>query len=143
MTNGFLGTVLSKDFLPHGYCFMWQPELVWMHVLSDLVIMLSYFSIPLIIGVILLKERQKLPYHWVFLMFAMFIFFCGLTHLFELIGIWTPYYYLEGIIKVITAAISLATAILMLPLAPVVLRRLHELKLGDAENGRRKEDRYT
>jgi hypothetical protein len=24
---------LSPDFMPHGYCYLWQPGLVWLHVL--------------------------------------------------------------------------------------------------------------
>ena len=120
--------IFSNEFIPHGFCFMWRPELVWMHVLADLTIALAYFSIPVTIMILVAKKKKKLPYKWVFYMFAAFIFLCGLTHIFELIGIWEPIYYLEGIVKVLTAAVSLATAIMIFPLIPVLIRRFEEVE---------------
>lgn len=122
-----LDIIFNSRFIPHGYCFMWRPELVWMHVLADLTIALAYFSIPITILILVAKRKQTIPHLWVFRMFAAFIFLCGVTHLMELIGVWQPLYYLEGIIKVFTAAVSLATAILIFPLIPVLLRRFEEL----------------
>ena len=122
-----LNVVFSDRFIPHGFCFMWRPELVWMHVLADLTIALAYFSIPITIMILVAKRKQTIPYIWVFRMFAAFIFLCGMTHIMELIGVWQPIYYLEGIIKVFTAAVSLATAILIYPLVPVLLKRFEEL----------------
>lgn len=107
--------------MPHGYCFLWRPELVWIHALADLTIAIAYISIPLIIFFILYKRKKSIPFSWILVMFAAFIFLCGITHIIELIGIWHAYYYLEGIIKIITAAVSIATAILLFPLIPVLL----------------------
>jgi len=36
----------SSMFSPHGICLLWEPELIWLHVVSDAVIAASYFSIP-------------------------------------------------------------------------------------------------
>lgn len=118
--------IFSDQFIPHGFCFMWRPELVWMHVLADLTIAIAYFSIPITIVILMAKRKKALPHIWVFRLFAAFIFLCGLTHLVEIVGIWYPLYYLEGIIKVFTAAVSLATAILMFPLIPVILNRFSD-----------------
>jgi hypothetical protein len=118
-----LEIVFSDRFIPHGFCFMWRPELIWMHVLADLTIALAYFSIPITIVVLVAKRKRSIPYIWVFHMFAAFIFLCSLTHILELIGIWHPVYYLEGIVKVFTAAVSLATALLIFPLVPILLDR--------------------
>lgn len=124
----FLDIVFSDQFMPHGYCFLWRPELVWLHVIADLVIALAYFSIPLTIYLIIRKRTSELPFKWVFWMFGTFILLCGLTHLIELISIWKPLYYIEGLIKILTAAASLATAIVMFPLIPVVLERFKALE---------------
>ena len=124
----FIDIVFSDQFMPHGYCFLWRPELVWLHVIADLVIALAYFSIPLTIYLIIRKRKDELPFKWVFWMFATFIMFCGLTHIIELISIWKPLYYVEGLIKILTAAASLATAIVMFPLIPVLLARFKELE---------------
>jgi hypothetical protein len=32
MTLAFFG---SEAFMPHGYCYLWNPWLVWLHILSD------------------------------------------------------------------------------------------------------------
>jgi hypothetical protein len=37
----------TASFVPHGYCLLWRPDLVWVHAVSDLLIALAYFSIPL------------------------------------------------------------------------------------------------
>lgn len=117
-----LDVVFSERFIPHGYCFMWRPELVWMHVLSDLVIALAYFSIPVTIMFFINRSSHSLPYVWVFRMFAAFIFLCGMTHLIDVVAVWRPIYYFEGIVKMLTAAVSLATAVMMFPLIPAVLK---------------------
>lgn len=36
-----------NNLIPHGYCLSWSPVLLWTHVISDLLITLAYFSIPL------------------------------------------------------------------------------------------------
>lgn len=111
----------AQNYMPHGYCLLWQPELVWMHILGDITITLAYFSIPLTIAFLLYKRKQTIPFRWIFVMFAAFIFLCGTTHLISIITLWYPIYYFDGIIKVLTAAISLATAFLLFPLIPHLL----------------------
>ena len=123
----FMDVVFNNDFMPHGYCFLWRPELVWLHAISDVIIALSYFAIPVTIMIIIYKRKSSLPFAWVFWMFAMFIFLCGTTHIMGLISIWNPAYYVEGLIKVLTAAVSLATAIVMFPLIPILIERFEEL----------------
>jgi hypothetical protein len=39
----FLEELFSSDFMPHGYCYLWKPGLVWLHVVSDALIALAYF----------------------------------------------------------------------------------------------------
>lgn len=110
-----------EKFMPHGYCFLWQPELLWMHVVADISIALAYYSIPFTIAILLIKRQRTIPLRFVFVMFAAFIFLCGTTHLVELITLWYPIYYFEGVIKVLTAAVSLTTAFVLYPLIPRLL----------------------
>lgn len=118
-------------YMPHGYCLFWQPELVWMHVIADLAIALAYYSIPFTILYLLHKRKQSIPYKWVFLMFAIFIFLCGTTHIISIITLWYPIYFFEGLVKAMTAAASLATALFIFPLVPVLLERFLQ---GPAED---------
>ncbi|MDI1230052.1 MAG: ATP-binding protein [Methylobacter sp.] len=109
-----------KDFLPHGYCLSWSPVLLWLHVIADILITLSYYSIPLIL-IYFIRKRKSFPYPWLVVMFAGFIIACGTTHLLSAITIWIPLYWLDGLFKGITAILSIATAFLMLWITPRAL----------------------
>ena len=117
---------LSAEFMPHGHCYLWRADLVWMHVISDLVITLAYYAIPILLTVVVVKSRGKMPFNWLFLLFAIFILACGTTHLMEIVNVWESFYYLSGVIKVITAIASILTAVAMLPLLPKVIEILQE-----------------
>jgi ribosomal protein L34 len=51
-------------------------------------------------------------------MFAGFILACGTTHLMEIWNIWHGDYVLAGVIKAITAVLSVLTAAMLIPLTP-------------------------
>jgi two-component system, NtrC family, sensor kinase len=110
----------SGSFIPHGHCYLWQTQLVWLHVASDSIIALAYFSIPITL-VYFISKRQDLPFDWIFALFGAFIVACGMTHIFELWTLWHPTYWLSGTMKAITALISFATAILLVDLMPQAL----------------------
>ena len=44
--KGFWDWLLGPEMPPHGHCYLWNPELVYLHVISDVVITVSYFTIP-------------------------------------------------------------------------------------------------
>jgi len=105
----------AASFVPHGYCLLWRPDLVAMHALSDAVIAVSYFSIPMALAVFV-RRRIDLEYKWVFWLFVAFIVACGTTHLVGLVTLWQPVYGLQGLVKVATAGVSVTTAFLLWPL---------------------------
>ena len=110
----------SGSFIPHGHCYLWQTKLVWLHVASDSIIALAYFSIPITL-IYFISKREDLPFDWIFAMFGAFIVACGITHIFEIWTLWHPTYWLSGTMKAITAIISFATAILLVNLIPQAL----------------------
>lgn len=110
----------SGPFIPHGHCYLWHTPLVWLHVASDSIIALAYFSIPITL-VYFISKREDLPFNWIFGLFGAFIVACGMTHIFELWTLWHPTYWLSGTMKAITALISFATAILLVDLMPQAL----------------------
>ena len=117
----FLSKIWSTgNFIPHGHCYLWQPELVWLHLLSDSLIVLAYFSIPIALFYFI-NQRKDLPYPEIFILFSAFIIACGLTHLMSVWTLWHPTYWLSGLIKAITAIISLFTAVTLAPLIPNLL----------------------
>jgi PAS domain S-box-containing protein len=115
-----LWPLFSSDFMPHGYCYQWDPVILWLHVISDMLITGSYYCIPLIL-IYFARKRQDLPFHWMFLMFGAFILGCGTTHLMEVWTVWHANYLLSGTVKALTAVLSVATAALLIPLVPRVL----------------------
>ena len=130
----FLQELLSSDFMPHGYCYSWKPGLVWLHLVSDVLVALAYFSIPLTL-VYFIRKRKDLPFNWMFLCFGTFILACGSTHLMEVWTLWHGTYWLSGAIKVLTALASVPTAILLLYLVPhaVALPSPQAMRLEIAE----------
>jgi Na+/phosphate symporter len=120
------GDLTRSDFMPHGYCFLWQPDILWMHVVSDAVIITAYYSIPFTL-LYLLRKKKTTSYRWVLAMFSAFIFLCGTSHLVSAISIWKPLYYLEGLVKVLTACASIATAVMLFPFVPRFLDAFNKL----------------
>lgn len=129
----FVSALLAVDFMPHGHCYFWQPDILWLHTFSDGLIGLSYFSIPAAL-VYFIRRREDLVYHWMFFMFGAFIFACGTTHLMNIVTTWTPAYRLEGLIKLVTALVSLTTAILLWPLVKKALLLPSPSQLAAANN---------
>jgi two-component sensor histidine kinase len=116
-----LSNVLTTGpFIPHGHCYLWLPELVWLHVTTDALIALAYYIMPMML-VYVVRKRRDLPFNWMFLMFGLFIIACGTTHLMSIWNLWYPDYWLAGGVKAATAAISLMTACLLVPLVPKAL----------------------
>ncbi|MFP5512804.1 MAG: sensor histidine kinase [Alphaproteobacteria bacterium] len=110
----------TSGFVPHGVCLLWRPDILALHVASDMLIGLSYFSIPVAL-VYFVMRRRDVEFGWVVLLFALFIIACGTTHFLAVWTLWSPDYVLEGLVKVITAFASLATAAALWWLMPRLL----------------------
>jgi PAS domain S-box-containing protein len=120
----------TQGFMPHGHCYLWRPEVVWLHVGSDLLIGLSYVAISTTLAYLVHKARRDIPFHWMILGFGLFIVACGGTHFMEVWTLWQPRYWLSGDVKLITAAASLTTAFSLPPLIPKVLAMIRDAKLS-------------
>ncbi|MEX0271366.1 sensor histidine kinase [Leptolyngbyaceae cyanobacterium UHCC 1019] len=113
--------LLSESFVPHGHCYLWKPELVWLNVISDGLIALAYYSIPIVL-LYIVRKREDIPFDWVVCLFGGFIVACGTGHLLSIWTIWHPTYWLSSVIKSLTAAISVGTAIVLVSLIPKILQ---------------------
>ncbi len=120
MFNLFHDLFDTSSFIPHGHCYLWKPDLVWLHILSDSLICISYYCIAISL-IYFMRKREDLPYKWLLLLFGTFIFLCGTTHLMEVWTLWHPSYWLSGLVKAITAFISVYTALTLLPIIPLLL----------------------
>ena len=126
----------SSSFMPHGHCFLWTPLLLWAFVLSDALIALAYYSIPVALWHFV-RRRADLPFSWIFVMFAVFIFACGTTHLIAIWTLWHPVYWLDASIKMVTATVSMVTAIQLWPLLPKALSLPSPMQLAQANHALR------
>jgi PAS domain S-box-containing protein len=110
----------SNEFMPHGFCYQWKPGLVWLHAVSDTLVALAYFSIPIAL-IHLVRKRRDIPFSWMFVCFGIFIAACGATHIMEVWTLWIPSYWFSGGVKVLTAVASIPTAIALVQLMPQAL----------------------
>lgn len=111
---------VPSNFMPHGHCYMWTPELLWLNVISNGLIAAAYFTIPVAI-VHFIRMRPDLQFNWVFKMFSIFIFACGITHLISILTIWYPAYWLSASMLSVTAVASVITSVMLWRLMPHAL----------------------
>ncbi len=131
MAFALLNLATPLAFIPHGHCYLWKPELVGLNLVSDALIALAYYSIPITLFYFV-RKRQDLPFRWAFMLFAVFIIACGTTHLMDIWTLWHPTYWVAGALKAITAIASVSTAILLLPIIPKALALPSPAKLETA-----------
>ncbi len=134
---GAVTNVFSESFVPHGFCFLWNKQLLDLNVASDGLIFFSYLAISLTLATLVVRQRKDLPFAWLFVAFGVFIVACGFTHAMDVVVLWIPLYWLAGDVKLITAIASLTVAVMLPLLAP---------KIGDlvasTERSRRNEQRF-
>ena len=112
---------MDWSFLPHGICLKWDTFTILLHLISDIVVALSYFSIPALMF-LFARKQSTLPHKNIIALFITFILFCGLTHVMSVFNMFVPEYYSSGIIKALTAIISLYTAIVLAKNLPELVR---------------------
>jgi PAS domain S-box-containing protein len=117
----FFRKLFSSDFMPHGACYLWNPAVLWLNVVSDALIATCYYIIPVFLF-LLARKRKDLTFHWVFVAFGAFILACGTTHVLGVWTVWNPTYRLDGAVKALTALASVVTTALLFPLLPILLR---------------------
>ncbi|WP_421875870.1 sensor histidine kinase [Pacificispira sp.] len=113
-----LTTIFDRaGLMPHGVCFAWRPDLVFAHAGADLMITVAYLAIPIALYK-LVKARADIQFGWVLYTFAAFILLCGLTHAVNMYVLWEPNYAFQALVKLATAIVSIATAVLVWRILP-------------------------
>ncbi|MCW5936485.1 MAG: response regulator [Fimbriimonadaceae bacterium] len=118
--GGSFWSRLDSVYTPRIACMGFEQPVVWLHLVSDMLIGIAYFSIPIALLTFALK-RKDLGFNWVIWLFAVFILACGTTHFFGVANLWTPLYKIDGLVKAVTAFVSIVTAIVLWPLIPHAL----------------------
>src|SRR6266496_1630044 len=115
----------------HAYCYLNNAGLIWLHVVTDSTIFLSYSAISVVLAYVVYRTHRGVPFSWMVLAFGTFIIACGFTHLMEVIVLWKPLYWLSGDVKLITAVASLITAVALPPLVPKIEAMIRAARLSD------------
>lgn len=134
-----LQSLPSSQFMPHGMCFLWDSQLLWLHVMADAMLALSYSSIPIALAYFSIKgskaplfadRGRTLPFKILLAMLVIMFVGCGLTHAMGIWSIWFPDYYVSGILKFVAGGISIVTAALLWPMVRkvVTLPNLYSLQ---------------
>ena len=129
----FLGRGLNGlQFMPHTFCYLGNTTLITTHMVSDLLIGISYVVISLTLVYLVRASQGGIPFHWMFLAFGTFIIACGGTHFMEAITLWHPVYWVSAYVKVVTAVASVATAIALPASMPTILKNVQSWQLSEA-----------
>ncbi len=111
--------------MPRRLCGDWDGGLIWLHVVSDSVIFLSYLWIPLTMFAAFRSHGNRLiiPQATWFLiaLYIAFIAACGFTHFFDALMFWNPVYRINSLVRAMTAVVSLLTAASLARLIPVAI----------------------
>jgi PAS domain-containing protein len=99
---------------------LWDPALLWLNVVSDSIVGVAYYSIPLLL-IYFVSKRRDLPFRGIFWMFSIFILSCGTTHALDVLTVWYPAYWAAGAAKAMTVIASLVCAVALIPLVPRAL----------------------
>jgi signal transduction histidine kinase len=110
----------SDHFVPYAQYLVRDPLLLWIDVVSDSVVAIAYYSVPLLL-IYLISKRRGLPFRSMFWRFSIFIVACGTSYAFDVVTIWYPAYWAAGAVKAMTAIASLACAVALIPLVPKAL----------------------
>ncbi len=137
----------NNQWMPHGYCILWTPSILWTYVISDALTTVAYYSIPATLTYIA-WHRKDIAFRKIYLMFGSFILACGTSHLLSIILLWHPIYWIDAVIHAITALLSIGTAFFLIRLMPIlkktsqpeVEKAIYEnlIKKGDSELSRMK-----
>lgn len=128
----------TSDFPARWYCGRWSDGHGWLHILSDMGIWSAYFAIPCLL-VYFASRRTDVPFRKLFWLFGAFILACGTTHLIETAIFWWPAYRLAGTTKLVTATVSWATVIALVPTIPKALALRSPQQLEDEVKSRTEE----
>ncbi len=121
MSELFHRLFYNGPFMPHGHCYLWTPGLLWLHVISDALIVFSYFTIPITL-IYFVHKRHDMRFGWIFVCFAVFIVACGTSHVMEIWNVWHSNYWMSGGVKAVTALASVPTAFLLTRLVTPALQ---------------------
>ncbi|MFJ8267490.1 putative bifunctional diguanylate cyclase/phosphodiesterase [Peribacillus asahii] len=111
-----------------------MKEIFSVDAIAGVLTSLAYFWIPITM-IVFMKKRKNFEFRWMFSCFILFIMLCGTGHLMHVIKYLDPpktFYIVDHIITVLTAAVSILTAILLWRIIPKLLTIPSSAELEEA-----------
>ena len=134
----FNNLLFSQRFIPQGHYYQWEPDWVWLHLVSDVLIGLVYYLIILML-VYFVYQRRDMPFKGILFLLSAFIITGGTIHWLTAWTLFSPNYWLLGLTKAITAAVSLVTVLKLGSLIPKGLALATPLQLATTNRERKKQ----
>ncbi len=134
----FRGLFDTDKWPPRWHCGKWSDFHGWLFIISDLMIWVAYFMIPLIIIQYFNGKKGNIKFSKVYLLFAIFILLCGSTHFIDAMMFWIPMYRFNALIRLATGIVSLLTVYHLIKILPQAFKQKTNSELEN-EISRRKE----
>lgn len=125
----FRGLFATNLWPPRWECGYWSNFHGWLYVISELLIWIAYFLIPLIILNYISKKKAALTFHKAYFYFAAFILLCGSTHFLDAMMFWIPMYRFNAVVRLGTAIISLFTVYHLVKILPEAFKQKTNIEL--------------
>lgn len=106
--------------LPHDFYFLWNPGLMWLHIVSDSMIAIACY-LTLFAVVRILRGRRDIPFNAIFYGFSAFLVLVGTSHALDVATLWHPLFWMSGMSKALTAGIMMMVLLSLLRFTPQML----------------------
>jgi len=98
----------ASQFYQHAICLSNDPIMINLFVGANIAVFMSYFAMG---GSLLARRRYTIRLsNTATFLYGMFIFLCGLDHFVTALTVYSGIYYIEIIVLILTALVSLLTA---------------------------------
>ncbi len=117
----YFRSLFSSDLIPHGNCFHWIPEVLWIHVAADALLGLSFAAIALSLFYLYFRRRGNVPFAGRLFLLGGFSAACAAVFVFTVFDIWLGIYRFTGLFKILAAVLAFISVFIMIPLLPRLL----------------------
>ena len=102
------------DLPPHGICLSSSPEIIALIVASNFGIAVAYFTISIILAIVLFRYRIPMP--TIITLFCVFIAGCGGSHIMDIVTMYAGgnWYWVQVAALAVTAVASLTTSAVLI-----------------------------
>ena len=110
-----------STLIPHGAYLPWQPELIWLNAISDVVIAAAFFATACVLALFLWRRSLDVMFRGGVWLFAVFMMMCGVGRLLSILTLWVPAYGIAAVTNGVLALIAVGVTAALLLVLPRIL----------------------